>query len=235
MTGHIVPGGEGRLLVRLVREQVLGLPLLRGEVPGGALTPGRVRRTARALRKQGVVRVLAPAGFPHWGEVGAQGLRPVETGELCRALAAPIALAGLAGAGVPLWQAQVVLWGDRVTRALRTAALELCPRVRQLLVAVPAGGEELRRELRREFGLPAVEGRPEGEIHLTLCFAPPRDGQPGRTADLSGETPDLPDYRFGLREGDLPADADPLPLLSALWNSGRLEREDIAVATHFHT
>lgn len=46
MTGHIVPGTGNRLLVHLVRERLLGLPLLRGEVPGNRLTPGRVRRTA---------------------------------------------------------------------------------------------------------------------------------------------------------------------------------------------
>ena len=235
MTGHIVPGGEGRLLVRLVRERLLGLPLLRGEVPGNRLTPGRVRRTARALRKQGAVHVLAPEDFPLWEEVLAQGLRPVETGELCRALAGPIAMAALAGDGVPLWEARVALWGDRVTRALRAAALELCPQVRQLLVEVPAGGEGLQRELSREFGLPVVEGGPGRGAHLTLFFAPARHGRGGRSVDLSGENPMLGDYRFRLREGILPDDAAALSLLAALWSSGRLERDGIAVEAYFHT
>ena len=113
MTGHIVPGAGNRFLVRLSRERLLGLPLLRAEVPGKSLTPRRVRRTARALRKAGVVRVLAPEEFPLWNEVLAQGLRPVETGELCRALAVPVTLAALAGDGVPLRQASVTLRGDR--------------------------------------------------------------------------------------------------------------------------
>lgn len=235
MTGHIVPGSGNRFLVRLSRERLLGLSLLRGEIPGSALTPRRVRRTARALRKAGVVRVLAPEGFPLWEEVLAQGLRPVETGELCRALAVPVALAALAGDEVPLRQASVTLQGDRVTRALRAAAMELCPQVRQLLVEVPAGGEELQRELNREFGLPVVEGGPERWTHLTLCFSPPGEGRRGRIVDLSGETPGLAEYRFNLREGALPGDAAALPLLAALWASGRLERGDITVQAHFHT
>ena len=235
MTGHIVPGTGNRFLVRLSRERLLGLPLLRGEVPGKDLTPRRVRRAARALRKAGVVRVLAPEGFPLWEEILAQGLRPVETGELCRTLAVPIALAALAGDGVPIRQASVALRGDRVTRALRAAALELCPLVRQLLVEVPAGGEGLQRELSREFGLPVVEGGPERRAHLTLCFSPPKGGERGRVTDLSGETPGLEEYRFSLRDAALPGDAAVLPLLSALWASGRLERDDIVVEAHFHT
>ena len=235
MTGHIVPGAGNRFLVRLSRERLLGLPLLRGEVPGRALTPRRVRRTARAIRKAGVVRVLAPEGFSLWEEVLAQGLRPVETGELCRTLAVPIALAALAGDGVPLRQASVTLQGDRVTRALRMAAMELCPQVRQLLVEVPTGGEELQRELNREFGLPVVEGGPERRAQLTLCFSPSGGAGRGRIADLSGETPALADYSFSLREGTLPDDAAALSLLSALWASGRLERGDIVVQAHFHT
>ena len=235
MTGHIVPGAGNRFLVRLSRERLLGLPLLRGEVPGRELTPRRVRRAARALRKAGVVRVMAPEGFPLWEEILVQGLRPVETGELCRTLAVPIALAALAGDGVPLRQASVALRGDRVTRALRAAALELCPLVRQLLVEVPAGGEGLQRELSREFGLPVVEGGPERRAHLTLCFSRPGGGERGRIADLSGETPGLEEYRFSLRDAALPGDAAALPLLSALWASGRLERDDIAVEAHFHT
>lgn len=233
MTGHIVSGGEGRFLVRLAREQVLGLPLLRGEAPGSGFTARRVRRTARALRRRGVTRALAPEGFPFWEEAAAQGLRPVETGELCRALAAPIALAALAAEGVPLRRATVALRGERVTRRLWEAALTLCPVVRQLLVEVPAGGEDLRRTLRREFGLPAVEGAAGQRTDLTLCFSTPSGAAGGRVADLSGDAPALPEYRFGLAEGDLPPDAAALPLLSALWSAGRLAAGSVAVTAHF--
>lgn len=234
MTGHIVPGEENRFLVRLAREQVLGLPLLRGEAPGSGFTARRVRRTARVLRRRGAARVLAPEGFPFWREVLSQGLRPVETGELCRALAVPIVLAGLEAEEVPPRLATVTLRGDRVTRSLREAALVLCPKVRQLLVEVPAGGEELRRTLRREFGLPVVE-RPAEPVHLTLCFSAPAGAAAGRSVDLSGDLPAPSGYRFRLADGELPADADALPLLSALWSSGRLEADRIAVTAHFHT
>ena len=234
MTGHIVPGGEGRLLVRLVREQVLGLPLLRGEVPGSGFTARRVRRTARTLRRRGVTRVLAPEDFPFWGEAAAQGLRPVETGELCRALATPIALAALEADGVPPRLAAVALRGDRVTRSLREAALTLCPVVRQLLVEVPAGGEGLRQTLRREFGLPVVE-RPVEGAHLSLWFSAPKEQPAGRTVDLSGDHPAPEGYCFRLAEKALPEDTAALPLLSALWSAGRMTTESMVVTAHFRT
>lgn len=235
MTGHIVPGEGNRFLVRLSRERMLGLPLLRGEVPGRTMTPRQVRRTARALRRAGVTRLLAPEGFPFWEEAAGQGLRPVETGELCRALAVPIAMAALDGDGIPHERASVVLYGERVTRALRAAALELCPQVRQLLIEVPAGGERLQRELSWEFGLPVIEPAAVRSADLRLCFSSGGTDRIGREVDLSGDTPALGDYWFGLQEKTLPTDAAALSLLAALWNSGRLERDEITVKAHFRT
>lgn len=235
MIGRVVTGEKGHFLVHLGGERILGLPLLRGTVPGGVPTAGRVRRTARALRRAGVVRVLAPEGFPLWGELLEQGLRPVETGELCRTLAVPMALAALSEDQIPPEQAVVVLRGSRVTRLLRTTALSLCPLVRQLLVEVPAGGAGLQEELRREFGLPAVENSPNRHPHLTLCFAPGSPGTGGRTVSLWGEHPKPNGFGFALRRGELPKDTEALPLLSALWESGRLEIDGIEVKAHFHT
>ena len=212
MIGRLALGEERGLLVQIAPERLLGLPLLRGEPPGESFTARRVRRTARALRRRGVRR----------------GLEPVETGELCRALAAPIALAALEGLEIPPERASVALRGERVTRSLRAAALELCPRVRQLLVEVPAGGEELRRELRRTFGLPAVEPGAGRKAQLALCFSPP-GGATGERLDLSGPRPELAGFRFGLAEGALPPDVDALPLLAALWTAGRLSPGEMAV------
>lgn len=228
MIGRLALGEERGLLVQIAPERLLGLPLLRGEPPGESFTARRVRRTARALRRRGVRRVLAPEGFPFWREVWSQGLEPVETGELCRALAAPIALAALEGLEIPPERASVALRGERLTRSLRAAALELCPRVRQLLVEVPAGGEELRRELRRTFGLPAVEPGAGRKAQLALCFSPP-GGATGEGLDLSGPRPELAGFRFGLAEGALPPDVDALPLLAALWTAGRLSPGEMAV------
>ena len=234
MTGHIVPGGEGRLLVRLVREQVLGLPLLRGEVPGSGFTARRVRRTARALRRRGVPRVLPQEDFHSGEEVEAEALRLEEPRGICRALAAPIALAGLEAEGVPPRLAVVALRGNRVTRSLREAALALCPVVRQLRVEVSAGGEGLRPPRRREVGRRVVE-RAGGGGRLSLWFSAPKEQPAGRTVDLSGDHPAPEGYCFRLAEKALPEDTAALPLLSALWSAGRMTTESMVVTAHFRT
>ena len=231
MIGHILYGSPA-LWTRLERERVLGLPLLRALAPGGGA--GAVRRAARALRRRGIRRALAPPGFPDWAALEAQGVRPVETGELCRALAPAIALAGLEGLGIPRWEGVVALRGERATRALRQAALALCPQVKGVVVDVPAGGEALRRELRREHGLPALEDGPGRRAHLALHFSPAAGrGEP--VADLAGADPALEGFSFALEGAELPGGLAPLPLLSALWESGRLGLERVAVEAHFHS
>lgn len=231
MMGQILYGPRG-LRTRLTREEALGLPLLRAQTAGQR--PGAVRRAARALRKQGVRRALAPPGFLDWELLEGQGIRPVETGDFCRALAPAIALAALKGMGIPPEQGVVVLRGERVTRALRLTALALCPRVKGVLVDAPSGGEALRRELRREYGVPALEDGPGRRAQLALHFSPAA-GRGERLADLSGPAPALTDYHFGLEGEMLPEDCEALPLLSALWESGRLGLGEVQVVAHFHS
>ena len=158
----------------------------------------------------------------------------METGDFCRALAPAIALAALKGMGIPPEQGVVVLRGERVTRALRLTALALCPRVKGVLVDAPSGGEALRRELRREYGVPALEDGPGRRAQLALHFSP-ATGRGERLADLSGPAPALADYHFGLEGEALPEDCEALPLLSALWESGRLGLGEVQVVAHFHS
>ena len=225
MIGHILYGPRG-LRTQLTAEKVLGLPLLRAGAAGSR--SGAVRRAARALKKRGVRRALTPPDFRDWDILEGQGLRPVETGDLCRALAPDIALAILEGMGLPPERGVVVLRGERVTRSLRLAALALCPRVKGLLVDAPAGGEALRGELRREYGIPALEDGPGRRAQVALHFAPAA-GRGERLADLSGPSPVLEGLSFTLDGQELPGDCEPLPLLAALWETGRLGLGEIRV------
>lgn len=234
MIGHIVPGPGRALGLRLSIERALGLPLLRVETPGPEIKPRHTRRAARILRKKGVRRVLVPAEFPHWDILERHGLQGVETGEFCRALAAPIALAALKRDGVRPQMATVVLRGERVTRAMRTAALALCSRVKHLVISAPTGGEALRAELRQEFGIPALEDGPARRSDLGIHFSPAA-GRGERTIDLAGPEPSVEGFSFSVERGEFPADCQTVPLLSALWESGRLDPAEIAVTAHFHT
>ena len=158
--------------VRLVREEILGLTLLRAEVPA-PVRPRRLKKAARLLAGQGIRRVVAPPGFGDWPLLRSQGLEPVETAGLCQAMGARLAQAALRERGLRASESTVALRAQRVTRALRLTALELCPVVRRVVVTAPGGGDALRAEL--------------------------------------------------------PADCDRLPILAALWETGRLSCERLDV------
>ena len=117
--------------VRLVREEILGLTLLRAEVPA-PVRPRRLKKAARLLAGQGIRRVVAPPGFGDWPLLRSQGLEPVETAGLCQAMGARLAQAALRERGLRASESTVALRAQRVTRALRLTALELCPVVRRV-------------------------------------------------------------------------------------------------------
>lgn len=233
MIGRIVTGEDGLWRLSSRRETILNLPFCTVTLPA-RLRPRHVRRAARFFVQQRVYRAVAPAGFPFWAELQKYGVEPVEPGDFCRAAAAPIALAALKALGVESGGATVVLRGERVTRAMRMSALALCPQVRNLLIAAPVGGAGLQAELRREFGVPALEDTPGRMPDLAVHFSP-LEGRGRLLIDLSGARPALTDFSFGLAEGVLPEDAERLPLLCALWENGRVRPEQITVFTAFRT
>lgn len=231
--GQIAVGRKRSLRIQFSPERVLDMPILRAEIPE-PWRPRRLRRAARALRKQGVKRVLVPAGFAQWDTLESAGLGPVETGEFCRAMAPAVVLAALTGAHIRPEGATVVLRGERVTRAMRMSALKLCPEVKNLLIAAPVGGAGLQAELRREYGVPALEDAPARAPDLAIHFAPSAGGG-ARIVDLSGNSPRMDHFSFALREQTLPEDCEGLPLLAALWETGRLDPAEITVFTDFHS
>lgn len=227
MIGYLTLPQGRTLRVKFFPERILDMPFLHAEVPE-PWKPWRLKRVAKTLRRKGVKRVLVPKGFEDWSILGAAGLGRVETGEFCRFLARPIALAALQSAGLCPEESTVVLRGERVTRAMRMSALALCPAVKSLLISAPIGGAGLQSELHREYGVPALEDGPARRIDLALHFAPAAGGG-NRVVELSGPNPNLEAFSFELRGTTLPDDCQQLPLLAALWESGRLESGEIVV------
>ena len=213
--------------VRLVREEILGLTLLRAEVPA-PVRPRRLKKAARLLAGQGIRRVVAPPGFGDWPLLRSQGLEPVETAGLCQAMGARLAQAALRERGLRASESTVALRAQRVTRALRLTALALCPVVRRVVVTAPGGGDALRAELRREFGVPAVEESRSLRPDVALHFGEAGGG--GQTVfRLYGAEPDLAGFMLTPAGQELPADCDRLPILAALWETGRLSCERLDV------
>lgn len=225
MLGQLVftPGGRGRP----EPGRLYGLPVLRAEAdPSGFWGERRVRRAGRGLRRGGALRVLVPGDFSRWPLLESLGLRPVEPERFVRAQSVPLALEALERRGLAPERAVVALRGLRADRDMvRTAAL-LCRRVRRLVVDAPRGGEALAAWLRREFGLPVLPAGEAGEI--SLRFHPDCPRGEGEALELYGLRPRLAGLTLsapGLGEED----RESLPLLSALWEGGRLGPDDIKI------
>lgn len=215
MLGWICCYGGRKLDVE--REQVVGLPVLTLYLP--ERERGMARRAAKGARllvRNRVTRVLAPPDFSWWNELRPCGLRPVETRALCCALAPAWVEVSLAARGIGPERAVVCLRGGRESPEMACLARQLCSRVRNLTFDVP-GECETEKSLRREFGLPVLPAR-NARPDLVLCFA---DG------------PILEGARYALRGCELPENCESLPLLSALWESGRVKTEDIRIFVDF--
>lgn len=225
MLGQVVyqKGTRGR--GRLERAEIGGLPVLRVQVdPEGYWGRRRIRRAAKLLERAGSARVLVPEEFPFWGELEAFGLRPVDPVPFLRFQAAELMVAALRRRGRAPEQCAVALRGNRADRDLVRAAQRLCPQVRDVCVSVPRGGEALSEQLRWEFGA-AV--RPDhGDVAGAVRFAPDT-WQAGETVlDLFGPQADLGGVEVRAPGLDC-AQTQPLPLLAALWETGKVGEKDL--------
>lgn len=225
MFGQLVLREKGR--GRAEPGRLYGLNILRAEADRSGFWGERhLRRAARGLRRGGALRVLAPAEFDCWPLLEEFGLRPVEPELFVCALSAPLALEALERRGLAPDRATVALRGVRAGREMLRTAAELCPRVRRLVIDAPQGGGELAAWLRREFGVPVL---PEGEAgQVALGFHPEARRREETCLELYGLKPDLAGLTLtapGLAE----ADRRDLSLLTALWEGGRLDREDIKI------
>lgn len=227
MLGQLVfDGGRGGPR----RALLYGLPVLRCQAdPEGFWGERRLKRAGRSLCAGGAVRALVPAGFDRWPLLLKLGLRPVDPGAFLRAQAAPLAASLLERQGLAPDRATVALRGRRADGEMLRAALALCPRVRRLTISAPQGGEELAAWLRREYGLPVLPADAPAQAALLLQpGTEPEDANPCPALTLFGPEPDLAGLR--LSAPDLaPTDREDLPLLSALWEGGRLGPEQLTI------
>ncbi|MGO5061266.1 hypothetical protein ACTQ3Z_05705 [Lawsonibacter sp. LCP25S3_F5] len=227
MLGQLVfDGGRGGPQ----RALLYGLPVLRCQAdPEGFWGERRLKRAGRSLCAGGAVRALVPADFDRWPLLLKLGLRPVDPGAFLRAQAAPLAASLLERQGLAPDRATVALRGRRADGEMLRAALALCPRVRRLTISAPQGGEELAAWLRREYGLPILPADAPAQAALLLQpGTEPEDANPCPALTLFGPEPDLAGLR--LSAPDLaPTDREDLPLLSALWEGGRLGPEQLKI------
>lgn len=194
---------KGQRSIRLEERHILRMRFMEAEVAKSAhaaVLRRRVLAAGRKLRKRGVTQVVLPEDFSFQEQLEKCGLRPVSTLSLRRSIAADWVREALAEKGQPVAGARVAVAAASLTgEAVRTVT-ELCLRHRYVLLDLPYGGEELCRQLRREYGVSLLLGpskdQLEGAEALVLFDA--------RT-DLSMKNP------VALRLYD---EAQPLPLLT---------------------
>ena len=196
--------------------RLLGLPVMLLYLP--ERLRGRERKMSKALARltrQRVSRLLVPPEFEYWSLCIRTGLYPVDTRALCCVLAPVWVDTVLRAKGNRPEQAVLRLCGTRENSDMERVARSLCPLVRNLIIDVPGKGE-LAAHLRQEFGMPVLAAQ-AARADLTLHFAP---------------GPILKGAKYSLRGCLLPRECEILPLLSALWESGRIQTEEITLQIH---
>ena len=158
---------KGQRSVRLEERHILRMRFLQAGIvssPHPAVLRRRCVAAGRKLRKRGVTQVVLPEDFPFQEQLSKCGLRPAGTLALRRGLAADWVRWGLAERGQPVAGARVAVSAAALTgEAVRTVT-ELCLRHRYVLLDLPYGGEELCRQLRKEYGVSLLLGPSKDQL-----------------------------------------------------------------------
>lgn len=160
MLGYILYG-DGPKRPELGERQLPGgafVTLRMGQAahPTGPLALSRARQGARRLREAGVRSAVFPVDFPYTALFIRQGVCPVDTLPLRRALAALMTRRSLEKLGLEPTQAVVAVTGERCAREVAECAKMLALGYRYVLLGVNSGGEAFARSLRREYGISLV-------------------------------------------------------------------------------
>lgn len=231
---------KGQKSIRLEERFVLRMRFLQAEIvksPYGAVLRRRCVAAGKKLRKRGVTQAVLPEGFPFREELLKCGLRPVSTLALRRSLAADWVRAGLTEKGCPVAGARVAVGAASLTGEVVRTVTELCLRHRYVLLDLPYGGEELCRQLRREYGVSLLLGPSKDQLEgaeALVLFDPRTDLSLKNPVALRlyDETQALPPLALPPEaEEALPEGADRGRLVAALREAGALKREQIVLGT----
>lgn len=150
---------EGRQrTVTLKETSILHMRFLQAEILKGPRTPERILRrriqaAGKRMRKLGVNQAVLPENFAFQEQLEKCGVQPVSTLALRRRLAADWVRWLLESRGLSVAGTRVAVAASQLTgEAVRTIT-ELSLRHRYVLLDVPYGGEDLCRQLRREYGV----------------------------------------------------------------------------------
>ena len=177
--------------------------------------------------------MVLPEGFGYDHLLEKQGMRPFSTLGLRRAVAADWVRGELAARQISVGSARVAVSAKTLTGEVVRTVTELVLRHRYVLLDLPRGGEELCRQLRREYGVavqlaPSPEQLREAEVRVLFEGDPVWDHPV--CLRLWDESQPLPPLVVPpVLEEQLPAGIDRGQLLAALREAGVLRPGQITV------
>ena len=239
MFGYIVYAEEERRGALSVRT-VLGLPMLEAVVPGrrllGALS---ARRLAAAMAKAGVRQAVFPRDFPYGEHFVRRGILPVETLALYRQMAPLMVRHRMGQLGLSPSATTAAVSARRLSGAACEIVRAMALQVRYVMLAVEEGGEELCRELKREYGVSVLlrpGARQLAEAQVQILLDPPERPPAGGEIVLhlyDGERVlRRNDMTFGLPpalRGQVEENCEIVQLLAVLRGTGLLKNEQIPI------
>lgn len=209
-----------RRRLRVWQEEVLGMPLLRLELPA-QLTNRVCRRAEYFLARCGVHQLLNQP--PEWPGDPLPDLIP--TRGLWAQKAPEAALFLLRRQGLDPAQATVEFCGQRFLPQAEQAILTLVPRVRSISLSLPAPEQFIWR-LQRDYGISPCSAPGD----LALCYTP---ALRPNMLPLWQQRPQVEGASLYCPIPDSPQGCPTLPLLAALEEQGRLPAEEIQICSDF--
>lgn len=206
--------------------------ILRGRNTPEAVVRRRIRSAAKRLQKLGIRQVILPADFPGEDLLRPWGLQRVSTLPLRQMLAADWVRRSLEERGVPSAGARVAVIAGGMTGAVVRTVTELSLRHRYVMLQVPYGGEELCRQLRREYGVSLLlkPGREQLDTaDAVLLFEPQTQRRGEGWLPVWDEAVPIPPLSLPPALEDLlPPDAERTQMLAILLEAGILRPGQIA-------
>ena len=238
MVGLLRWNQEGRFLrpiplreVNILHVRFLCADMSRGERMSAAAERRKLRSAGKKLLRQGIERVVLPSDVP--ADALPEGLRPAGTLSLRRAIAADWCGALLRLRGENPAAARVLVTANALSGEVVRTVTELSLRHRYVLLDLPRGGEDLCRQLRREYGVSLLLGPSKEQLEeaeALVLFAPREDCHSRRALALYDESQPLPPLLLPpALEEKLPKGCDRGQLLAALREQGTLRLGQIAV------
>lgn len=230
MVGWMRWGSLGRFTVTGDTCMIGGCPLYRVSLSEkGKLLPLRLKLANQLYLEKNIRSVIVPEGFLHWESFPQ--CRPFEPLETLQGLGGEYLLYRLAQWNLSASEAVVVLEGDRVTSSMERVAWILAPRVREVVLSVGKGGEQLQERLYQQFGMAPSSYRQRCTAQILFqkergCSFSRLQRPPLLKILLDSLESD--DFRgFGIKNIIFPEGVSTLPFLGLLLQTERFLKKDV--------